>query len=264
MPWSGPRPGSGTPTPTGRPTVEASEAEHRAVRALLDREELDTGEPAWIDTGGGRSEVVSTVIPSAEEQWDGPTDAELDRMHAGVQTARSEGGFWQPAAAQQQWRRRDEPGPDGRRWQLRDVTGESSGVADAYGSTHASGYDWWARETDPTAEHGLTGAEGPVIVCGPVRSADTAAQVLAARTGRPLDQARADVADYLDQASTRLGTRVDGWGLDDADLDDLAAIKPALPPATPAVPPNRDRRRPPPGEPGGDAAGAGCGRRAQP
>lgn len=50
-----------------------------------------------------------------------------------------------------------------------------------------------------------------------VWSAATAAEILA-RDGRPLDQARADVAHYLDRASADLDVPVHGWGLDEADI----------------------------------------------
>lgn len=57
---------------------------------------------------------------------------------------------------------------------------------------------------------------------GPTRSAEDAARWLA-RDGRSLDDARAQVRDYQDAASARLGVPVHGWGLDDADLAAITA-----------------------------------------
>ncbi len=48
---------------TGQPIEPASEAEHRALRQMLGREQLSTTEPTWTDNG----EIVCTVIPAADE-----------------------------------------------------------------------------------------------------------------------------------------------------------------------------------------------------
>lgn len=56
---------------------------------------------------------------------------------------------------------------------------------------------------------------------GPV-SADAAARRLA-HDGLALDDTRALVRRYLNDASLRLGVPVEGWGLDDADLDAIRA-----------------------------------------
>jgi hypothetical protein len=151
-----------------------------------------------------------------------PSDAELDRMHARVQAARAEGRFWQPAGAQMQWRQREEPSPDGRRWELHDVTDEPSALADAYGSVYGTGYDSWQRDNDPSARFGLAGADGPPVDVGPALSAEEAACELAV-DGRSLNEARALVQDYLDDVSERVGTAVHRWGLDEADLNDIRA-----------------------------------------
>jgi hypothetical protein len=143
-------------------------------------------------------------------------------MHARVQDARAEGRFWQPAGAQVQWRERVEPALDGRRWELRDVTGEPSDIADAYGSVYGTGYNSWERHNDPSARLGLSGGEGRPIDAGPALSAEDAAHELAA-DGRHLDEARAAVRGYLDDASERVGTSVHLWGLDEADLAAMRA-----------------------------------------
>ena len=77
------------------------------------------------------------------------------------------------------------------------------------------------RRTGP-AELGLTGGEGPPIDAGPALTAEEAAHELAA-DGRPLDEARAVVRGYLDDASERVGTSVHLWGLDEADLAAMRA-----------------------------------------
>jgi hypothetical protein len=71
---------------------------------------------------------------------------------------------------------------------------------------------------DASAHLGLTGAEGPAIDAGPALTAEEAAHELAT-DGRDLDDARALVRGYLDDVSAQVGTRVDLWGLDAADLD---------------------------------------------
>lgn len=65
----------------GRPTVEASDAEHRAIRELLQYEALDAGEPAWIDAGGGQSEIVSTVVAPALAEADDRVLHEHSAIH---------------------------------------------------------------------------------------------------------------------------------------------------------------------------------------
>lgn len=52
--------------PAGRPVEPAPEAEHRAVRELLGREQLDATEPEWTTTADGRTDIVCTVIPAAD------------------------------------------------------------------------------------------------------------------------------------------------------------------------------------------------------
>ena len=121
---------------TGRPVEPVDQAEHKALRRLMGREEFTTAEPGWHD-----GEIVSTVIPDV--------------------------------------------------------------VA-----------------TDPAAEPGLTGAEGPPIDAGPALTAEEAAHELAA-DGRSLDEARALVRGYLDDVSAQIGARVDLWGLDAADLAEI-------------------------------------------
>ncbi len=74
----------------GRAVEPATEAEHRAVRELLGRDQLDTTEPAWTTTADGRTDIVSTVIPTADTYgaaWsDDPfaDDAARDGDHAGA------------------------------------------------------------------------------------------------------------------------------------------------------------------------------------
>ncbi len=79
-----------------------------------------------------------------------------------------------------------------------------------------------AHADSPTAEPGLTGAEGPPIDAGPTLSAEEAAHELAAE-GRSLDEARALVRGYLDDVSEQVGTSVHRWGLDAADLAAMRA-----------------------------------------
>jgi len=78
--------------------------------------------------------------------------------------------------------------------------------------------------TSPAAENdlsaGLSGAEGPPIDAGPALTAEAAAHKLA-DDGRSLDEARALVRGYLDDASAQIGARVDLWGLDAADLAEI-------------------------------------------
>lgn len=73
----------------GRPTVEASEAEHRAVRSLLNTEELDVTEPAWVDRGDGQAEIVSRVVPAGSSErrdddvpygWARPACTPIERL----------------------------------------------------------------------------------------------------------------------------------------------------------------------------------------
>ena len=74
-----------------------------------------------------------------------------------------------------------------------------------------------AAEDDPTAQLGLTGAEGPPIDAGPALTAEEAAHELAA-DGRSLDEARDLVRGYLDDVSEHVGASAHLWGLDEADL----------------------------------------------
>ena len=83
--------------------------------------------------------------------------------------------------------------------------------------------DWTGTfDDDQPAELGLTGGEGPPIDAGPALTAEEAAHELAA-DGRSLDEARAMVRGYLDDASERVGTSVHLWGLDEADLAAMRA-----------------------------------------
>lgn len=112
---------------------------------------------------------------------------------------------------------------------------EAPGVVDRYvdAMTWPRGWsstDQWQIDDDDLAamtdEPGLSGADGPTIAAGPVLTAEAAAFTLAGE-GRPLDQARDDVARYLDEVSEVLGTPVHAWGLDDADLAALRADRAA-------------------------------------
>ncbi|MGH3611296.1 MAG: hypothetical protein ACRDRK_01470, partial [Pseudonocardia sp.] len=68
---------------TGRPAAPVSEHEHRAVRELLHREELDTTEPAWVTGRDGHSNVHSVVYPTPHTADDTATGydavAEVDQ-----------------------------------------------------------------------------------------------------------------------------------------------------------------------------------------
>jgi hypothetical protein len=83
--------------------------------------------------------------------------------------------------------------------------------------------------SEPSAERGLTGAEGSAIDAGPALTAEEAARELTA-AGGSLDDARALVRNYLDDVSERVGASVHRWGLDEADLNDIRAAR--RPPST--------------------------------
>ncbi len=55
---------------TGRPGAPVSESEHHAVRQLLGREVLDTGEPGWVTGPDGRADIHSDVIPAPTYEID--------------------------------------------------------------------------------------------------------------------------------------------------------------------------------------------------
>lgn len=56
--------------PAGRPLEPASEAEHRAVRELLGRDQLEASDPAWTTTADGDTDIVCTVIPAPTYEID--------------------------------------------------------------------------------------------------------------------------------------------------------------------------------------------------
>ena len=85
-------------------------------------------------------------------------------------------------------------------------------------------------ETD--AEVGLSGAEGPVLDAGPTLTTDDAARALVER-GMPPDEARRP-SPGTGRLSALLGTPVQSWGLDEADI---AAM--LTPPPTTTAPANR-------------------------
>ena len=60
--------------PAGRPVEPATEAEHRAVRELIDRDQLGATDPASTTTADGRTNIVSTVIPTADAYGAGWSD----------------------------------------------------------------------------------------------------------------------------------------------------------------------------------------------
>lgn len=66
---------------TGEPIEPVSQAEHRALRDLLDREELTATEPTWSDTPHG-NDVVSNVVAADALDFDaGPAWSAEDAAH---------------------------------------------------------------------------------------------------------------------------------------------------------------------------------------
>ena len=195
---------------TGAPIAAVPEAEHRAVRDLLNREHLDTTPPAWGPGPGGTVDLLTHVIPHTDPDRTDPDRTDPDRTDPDRTDPDRAGD-------------REDTDADCAVDDERDdetVDREDLATGDC-GSLSCEAHDASAR-LDPAAELGMTGAEGPPLDSGPTRSAQAVAAELAA-DGYPPDEARALVGHYLDEVSARVGAPARWWGLDDADLTAIRA-----------------------------------------
>ena len=209
----------------------------RAALENAERRALDRGET-------DRAEVLRAMIE--REPVVSPTEAlaaqhELSSLLAGwewltICDARAGGASWDDIA------RATNTDPANARASYADTVEDQAALHEQYGWTFdADRYrDAIDRPGEPPpavietdAEVGLSGAEGPVLDAGPTLTTDDAARALVERGMSP-DEAQATVTRYQADVSALLGTPVQSWGLDEADI---AAM--LTPPPTTTAPANR-------------------------
>jgi hypothetical protein len=191
---------------TGIPTTPASDAEHRAVRDLIAHDRLDGAEPRWLACTDGGHEIVAAVVPTAtEDRTDDLAEDLTEDVTAGLPD--------EPPTEMVDGieERRTAPArPD-------DPADLATRLADLQARI--------AARTEPAPER----VADPLAVSrgGPVGGWETVGRDQAARalTGRgvDLDTARGMVTDYLRKTSERVGMPAYQWGLDQGDLDAIAA-----------------------------------------
>jgi hypothetical protein len=197
---------------TGIPTTPVSDAEHRTVRDLIAQQRLDGAQPRWLRCTDGGHEIVAAVIPAAtetddltEDRTDGPAEDLTEDVTAGlpdeVPTEMVDGIEERRTAAA----RPDDPA--GLAARLADLQARIAGCTEP--ATE------WAVDPLVESRGGLVGGWETV-------GRDQAARALTGR-GVDLDTARGMVTDYLRKTSERVGMPAYQWGLDQGDLDAIAA-----------------------------------------
>lgn len=256
---------------TGQPAAPVSEQEHRAVRELLNREELDTTDPAWVTGPDGHSNVHSNVYPTPHTDDDAADetgsvdeagapdavvhtfdpadaytaaeigalaaahargdDAEVTRVEAGrpslVPDRTAPAGepveIAMPEWMREQTRRAEaeiaagtyEPGAPDDPERIAARLAELRAAAEAAASAAGDEADPGAPGRDDPAWWAPTGPDEVVL---------TRHEVAAELTGRGFtpEQARAAIAEYLDETSGRIGISVHQWAMDSHDVEAIA------------------------------------------
>ena len=206
---------------TGVPVGPVPQAEHRLVRDLIAQQRLDGAEPVWLPCADGGEEIVTAVIP-ARPAGDDPPDRgdapDPERGQRGDHDSWFSGGY--DAAHQAHLDRLGHVDT----LAAEPATAASTAAADVPAGLDARLAALGARIADRGGEP--FGGWRTV-------SARTAAEELAQR-GTDLDTASGMVEDYLQQTAQRAGVPVEGWGLDQGDIDAIAAAH-QLPAAAHAV-----------------------------
>ena len=180
---------------TRYPAEPASEAEHRALRGLLGREQLGTTEPTWTD-----GEIVCTVIPAADEP---DTDDRELTDHAAVAELGLSGGEGPlidagPALTAEE--AAQELALDGR--SLDEARGMVQGYLDDVSERIGTSAHLW----------GLDEADLAAIRADPLDRAHTAVAVLDAVADDTADSATADsTTDTATTSAEADQADADGW-----------------------------------------------------